>query len=293
LGKGQKIPKKRVLLLGANGMLGSEISLKFSGLDDVEILTCLRSQLVIDIFGRYRRNFGKLITEFKPDYVVNCIGVNKNNKKLSGIIQQLVVNGIFPRHLAKKSHHYGYFMIQISTDGVFFGKKGGYEEKARKYPRSIYSFSKILGEKVSDSVLIIRCSIVGRSPVDQKSLSLFTWFQNLKPSASVSGYTNQRWNGVTTDYLAKLVVGLVQSEYRIGGVQHFIPSDNVSKAELLGFFKDVLKRSDIAINPARAKKSTNRDLKTRYPKENLHFWNLAGLEQVPTISELVHSSLSQ
>jgi len=282
-----------VLLLGANGMLGSEISLKLSGLDDIEIMTCLRSHLVIDNLGRYRRNFGKLITEFKPDYVINCVGVNKNNKKLSGIVQQLVVNGIFPRHLAKKSDHYGYFMIQISTDGVFFGKKGGYDETTRKYPRSIYSFSKILGEKVSDSVLIIRCSIVGRSPVNQKSLSLFSWFQNLKPNASVIGYTNQRWNGVTTDYLARLVVGLVQSEYRIGGVQHFIPSDNVSKAELLGFFKDVLKRSDISINPARARKSTNRNLKTRYPKENLYFWNLAGLEQVPTISELVHSSLSQ
>ncbi len=282
-----------MLLLGANGMLGSEISLKFSRLDDVEILTCLRSQLVIDNFGRYKRNFGKIITEFKPDYVVNCIGVNKNNKKLSGIIQQLVVNGIFPRHLTKKSDHHGYFLIQISTDGVFFGKKGGYVETSRKYPRSIYSFSKILGEKVSTSVLIIRCSIVGRSPVNQKAPSLFSWFQNLEPKAAVNGYINQRWNGVTTDYLARLVVGLVQSEYRIGGVQHFIPSDSVNKAELLGLFKDVLKRSDISINHAISKKSTKRDLKTGHPNVNLHFWNLAGLEQVPTIAELVHLSLSQ
>ncbi len=282
-----------MLLLGANGMLGSEILSKFSGLDDIEILTCLRSQLEIDNIGRYRRNFDKLVTELKPDYVINCVGVNKNGKKLSGIIQQLVVNGIFPRYLAKKSDHYGYFMIQFSTDGVFFGKKGGYKETTRKYPRSMYSFSKILGEKVSDSVLIIRCSIVGRSPMEQNSLSLFSWLQNVKSNSSVNGYTNQRWNGVTTDYLARLVVGLIQSEYRIGGVQHFIPSDNVSKAELLGLFKDVLRRPDILINPTRARKSINRDLKTHYPKKNLYFWNLAGLEQVPSISELVQWSLSQ
>ena len=293
MGKGLKIRKKRVLLLGANGMLGSEISSKFSGLENIEILTCFRSQLEIDNLGRYRRNFCKLVTELKPDYVVNCVGINRNNMGRSGIIQQLIVNGIFPRYIAKKSDHYGYFMIQISTDGVFFGKKGGYEETNRKYPRSIYSFSKILGEKDSDSVLIIRCSIVGRSPADQNSLSLFSWFQNLKPNASVSGYTNQKWNGVTTQYLASLIVGLVQSEYRIGGVQHFIPSDSVSKAELLGLFKDVLRRSDISILPTRARRYISRDLKTRYPKENLHFWNLAGLEDVPSISELVERSFSQ
>lgn len=274
-------------------MLGSEIASKFSGLENIEILTCFRSQLEIDNLGKYRKNFRKLVSEFQPDYVVNCVGINKNRKTPSGIIQQLVVNGFFPRYLAKKSNHYGYFMIHISTDGVFFGRKGGYDETTRKYPRSIYSFSKILGEKVSNSVLIIRCSIVGKSPVDQQSLSLFSWFQNLKPNSSVSGYTNQRWNGVSTEYLARLVVGLVQSEYRIGGVQHFIPSDNVSKAELLWLFKDVLRRSDISILPTRTRKHINRNLETRYPEGNLHFWNLAGLEYVPSISELVESSFSQ
>ena len=274
-------------------MLGSVIASKFCGLENIEILTCSRSQLEIDNLGKYRRNFRKLVSEFNPDYVVNCVGINRNKKTLSGIIQQLVVNAVFPRYLAKKSGHYGYFMIHISTDGVFFGRKGEYDETSRKYPRSIYSFSKILGEKVSNSVLIIRCSIVGKSPVDQQSFSLFSWFQNLKPNSSVSGYTNQKWNGVTTEYLASLIVGLVQSEYRIGGLQHFIPSDSVSKAELLELFKVVLRRSDISIHPTRARRYISRDLKTRYPKENLHFWNLAGLEDVPSISELVEWSFSQ
>ncbi len=274
-------------------MLGSEIASKISGLENIEVLTCLRDQLEIDNFGKYRRKFHKLVSEFQPDYVINCVGINKTNKTPSGLTQQLVVNGIFPRYLAKMSDLYGYFLIHISTDGVFFGKKGGYDETSRKYPRSIYSFSKILGEKVSGSVLIIRCSIVGKSPVNQESLSLFSWLQNQKTNSSVSGYTNQRWNGVTTEYLARLVVGLVQSDYRIGGVQHFIPSDKVSKAELLDLFKVVLRRSDISIQPTLARENMYRDLKTRYPKKNLYFWNLAGLEEVPSISDLVKWSFPQ
>lgn len=274
-------------------MLGSELSANLSEMKNLEVLRCHRGQLNIDSFGRYRKTFRKLVSEFDPDYVINCVGVKGVTKAPNGILRQLIVNGIFPRYLVKMSKQYGFYVIQISTDGVFFGKRGGYDELTRKYPRSIYSLSKILGEKESASVLIIRCSIIGKSPLEQNSLSLFSWFQNLKQDSYISGYTNQRWNGVTTYYLAKLILGIIETGYHVGGVQHFIPSDTLSKAELLGIFRNVLHRFDVSINPVIAKKNINRELTTRNPKTNLLFWNIAGLEKVPTISKMVESSFSQ
>lgn len=273
-------------------MLGSEILLKFSKVENVEILPCYRSTLEIDNYGRYKRKFLKLVSEFKPDYVINCVAINHRRKTLSGVMQQLAVNGLFPRYLSKQSKIHRYFMVQVSTDGVFFGKTGGYFESTRRYPRNLYSLSKILGEVKSDSVLIIRCSLLGKSGNNHRAPSLLTWFANQKQNSSINGYTNHLWNGVTTDYFAKLILGIVSRGYKIGGVQHFIPVDVLSKSELLELFRRVLHRSDITVRPTLARQRIERDLSTQYPDKNHLFWTLAGLPQIPSISELLEMSFS-
>ncbi len=274
-------------------MLGSEVLSRFSEEKNVEILPCYRNLLEIDNYGRYKRKFQKLVSEYKPDYVINCVVINHGRRTLSGVIQQLVVNGIFSRYVAKQSKIHQYFMVQVSTDGVFFGKKGGYVESSRRYPRNLYSLSKILGELESESVLIIRCSIIGKSSLDHKVSSLLTWFANQKQNSSVDGYTNHLWNGVTTDYLAKLISGIVSSGYEIGGVQHFIPADVLTKSELLELFRRVLRRSDIAVRPIPASQNLKRNLSTQYPDKNQLFWTIAGLTQVPSISELLDRAFPQ
>jgi len=285
--KAEKILKKRVLILGAGGMLGAEVVAKCAGLKGIEIFPAYRGDLQIDILGKYRRNFRKLVSDFRPDYVVNCVGLNKRENSLRGIFQQLVINGIFPRYVSKQTRHYGYFMIHVSSDGVFFGKTGFYSESSRRCPRTIYALSKILGENVSNSALIIRCSIFGKNKDTSKHQSLFSWFQSLKPGSPIIGYTNHRWNGVSVDYLARLIAGLVLSDYKVGGIQHFVPSNVLSKYELLDLFRNVTGRRDISITPILAKIGLNRELTTQYPETNRQFWKLTGLIEVPTISELV------
>ena len=280
-------------MLGANGMLGSEILSKFSEEKNVEILPCYRSLLEVDNYGRYKARFQKLVSDYRPDYVINCVVINHRRRTISGVMQQMVVNGIFPRFVAKQSKIHHYFMVQVSTDGVFFGKKGGYVESSRRYPRNLYSLSKIIGEVRSESVLIIRCSIIGKTKVNHKVSSLLTWFANQKQNSSVDGYTNHLWNGVTTDYLAKLISGIVNNGYKVGGVQHFIPVDVLAKSELLELFRRVLHRLDIAVRPIPASQSLRRNLSTQYPDKNQLFWRLTGLPYVPSISELLNRTFPQ
>lgn len=274
-------------------MLGSEVFLKLSELDDVDTLPCYREQLDIDNFGRYKSVYKELILNFKPDYIINCVAINYRRSGIAGLIQQLVVNGLFPRYLANKSKSHGYFLVHISTDGVFFGKKGNYRESDHKYPRTVYSLSKILGEKRSDSVLILRCSLVGKSSQIRHYLSLLDWFEKQEHGAFVPGFVNHFWNGVTTDYFAKLMTGIIANRYRLGGVQHFIPSDVVSKSELLEIFRQILHREDVHIQPSKAKNNMRRNLITQNPQRNELFWKFAGLPTVPSVRELLNNSYSE
>lgn len=274
-------------------MLGSDVFSKLSKLDNVDTLPCYREQLYIDNFGRYKSVYKELILNFKPDYVINCVAINHRKSGIAGLIQQLVANGHFPRYLANKSKSYGYFLVHVSTDGVFFGIKGNYIESDPRYPRTVYSLSKILGEKKSDSVLIIRSSLVGKSSQIRNYPSLLNWFDKQENGAFVSGFVNHFWNGVTTDYFARLMTGIVASRYRLGGVQHFIPSDVVSKSELLEIFRQLLHREDVHIQPSRAKNNMRRNLNTQNPQRNELFWKFAGLPTVPSVRELLNNSFSE
>lgn len=286
----KEIHKIRVLLIGASGMLGTEVYSKLLLEKNIEVIQCFRDQLDIGILGNYKTKYLKLISQTNPDYVINCAALIQRKSNIRDFPKQFVVNGFFPRFAAKQSRVYKYFMIHVSTDGIFFGKKGGYIESSHKFPRSFYSFSKIFGESKSQSVLTIRCSILGVSPRKSNSNSLLNWLSRQPPNSLIDGYTNHVWNGVTTDVLANLFRGIISNGYKIGGIQHFVPSDLTTKAELLTIIRKILKRSDLIVNPTESKSTIKRNLRTENSERNAFFWNLAGYEKIPTIYEMLNNS---
>jgi dTDP-4-dehydrorhamnose reductase len=148
----------------------------------------------------------------------------------------------------------------------------------------------MLGENQTQKSLLIRCSIIGKENNSEKPKSLFSWFSNLPEQSEIEGYVNKIWNGVTTQVFGDLCRGIIQNSYSIGGVHHFIPADSVSKYTLLRYFKEILMRSDIEILPSAEKKS-NLALSTLDQNRNKFFWSLAGYEYIPSIKDMILTSL--
>ena len=74
---------KKVLILGANGMLGKMMSLFFSSLNDYStVLTSRESSNFLinnfddnlEIFNVVEDDFQSLASRVKPDIIINCIG---------------------------------------------------------------------------------------------------------------------------------------------------------------------------------------------------------------------------
>ena len=88
------------------------------------------------------------------------------------------------------------------------------------------------------------------------------------PGATVSGYVNQIWSGLTTQQLAAVCAALVDRERfakvrAAGAVHHLAPNPPITKFDLLGALAALL-RPDVMVQSANAPQSINRILTSRY-----------------------------
>jgi len=286
-----KFTSPKVLLLGKDGMLGNSIFSRLKLESNISLFATSRRSSAPYYFDARHSSLELILDEVKPDYIINCIGFIHPRLNLKSALEALYINTVFSKRLSRASNDRGIFLIQIGTNAVFHGRSGHYLENSTRIPKTFYGLTKMLGERPTQKSLLIRCSIIGKEKVSAPSKSLFNWFSNLPVESKIQGYSNQIWNGVTTQAFADLCKGIIKNSYCMGGVHHFIPADSVSKNTLLNYFRELLNRNDIKICPDNKKKKTNLTLSTANQKRNEYFWSLAGFDYVPNIKELVLTTL--
>jgi dTDP-4-dehydrorhamnose reductase len=275
----------RVLVFGPTGMLGHEMVEVLKG-RGFEVTTAGRSDS--DIF------FEVGVSDFSElrlrgfDYIVNCIGLithNINESDPNSVASAKLLNAEFPRRLAGFAEETGSKLIQIATDCVFSGSKGGYLETDTHDATDLYGTTKSAGEIESPNVMHIRASIVGRELKSKKSL--LEWVIGQPENGKVAGFTDRLWNGVTTTAFAKIVAGVISLSAFRPGVWHLVPKDKVSKFALVSMLASALGRPDLQITPSESGLAKDLTLDTDHQAVNLGFWQAAGYQQVPTIKELI------
>lgn len=172
-------------------------------------------------------------------YAINCIAVLKNAAELSGPEGEAAanrINALFPHQLAQSAAEIDCKVIHVSTDAVFAPESGTCRESDTPSPADFYGRTKLRGEPAAQNVITLRCSIIGPNPV--KRTGLLEWLLSQPPGATVSGYEDQLWAGVTTLQFAQLCrrifqENLFQSLRAQSPVHHFAPNAPLTKFELL------------------------------------------------------------
>ncbi len=265
----------RVLILGGTGMLGGALWRGLSGVPGWRVRRSQRRDrsapgwfdaLAQDAEARLD---ALLREDGGADFALNAIGLTKPEIKDGDPESEAAaraVNTEVPRALARAASRAGARVIHISTDGVFSGKAGPYDESAVPDPVDVYGLSKLAGEVAAPHVLTLRCSIVGPDP--EKRRGLYEWFKGLERGAAAKGYTDQLWNGVTTVQFAALCRAVIETGAfdRLAAsapVRHFCPNEPVSKHALLGLFNEAL-GAGVRVAPAVSGAAVNRILKSRW-----------------------------
>jgi len=221
-------------------------------------------------------------------WAINSIGIIKphiHDDNAREIERATRVNALFPHTLARAAEETGCKVIQIATDCVYSGLKGSYLEADKHDALDVYGKTKSLGEVFSPNVSHLRCSIIGPEP--RKNSSLLEWFLGQGRDSLVNGFTNQKWNGITTLHFSKICVGIVANNIVLPHTQHVIPTGLVTKFDLLCTLANSYKRVDLKVKPAVAPVAVDRTLSTLNPELNRKLWLAADYDHVPSIAEMV------
>lgn len=175
----------------------------------------------------------KVFAEFKPQAVVNGIGIIKQRKAASESITSLEINSLFPHRLALLCKATGSRMIHLSTDCVFSGKKGNYKESDPPDAGDLYGMTKFLGEVDDGHCLTLRTSIIGRELSRKKSL--LEWF--LAQSKTVNGFKNAVFSGFTTIEMSRIIEKMIINHPEASGIYN-VSSNPISKYDLLSLIRE-------------------------------------------------------
>lgn len=235
---------KKILILGANGMLGGSLHRYFSNTEN-SVVGTVRSNTALKqlaemgfdnvISGIDVTDYEVLdstISEMKPDYVFNCIGLIKQLSHSKQPVPAIEINSLLPHKLAQICTKYGAKLIHFSTDCVFSGSVGGYVESSLPDAKDLYGRSKLLGEVDYDNHLTLRTSIIGHEL--NSNVSLVDWF--LSQSNSVKGFSQAIFSGLPTCYIAEFLDEYVIGNSGLSGLYH-LSAEPIDKYSLLLLIK--------------------------------------------------------
>jgi dTDP-4-dehydrorhamnose reductase len=244
-----------ILILGSNGMAGHTISEYLKRNTPHTILTVARSNstYIIDVEKR-KDDLLDIFENMNPSVVINCVGCLPSECELNPDRARFL-NATFPKWLERKTRNTKIKIIHLSTDCVFSGSKGNYDELDTPDATNVYGKTKIAGEINNDKDLTIRTSLIGME-ISLHKTGLLEWFLSQQRTF---GYTNVFWNGVTTLELARFIEHVLDND--LTGLYH-LHSETVSKNNLLNMISSAWNKN-IDIVPRNEPKSDKSLICTR------------------------------
>jgi dTDP-4-dehydrorhamnose reductase len=227
----------KLVVLGSGGMMGS-------------MLMYVAKKRNIHVQGISRHEFNvlhhtidDLFTLIHCDShicIVNCIGCIPQKAYTND--EYALINEKFPHILSDFCKKNSYFLIHMSTNCVFSGKKDMCSELDLCDADDVYGKTKYLGEPSYG--IVLRSSIIGLER--SSSFGLLSWFLN-HSQPKVNGFLHQYWNGVTTYELSTYICDSLLDSTDSKRI-HIYSKNTVSKYELLRMSKDIFTKN-IEIQP--------------------------------------------
>lgn len=232
----------KILVLGVTGMLGNAVFRVFSSDMNYETWGTLRSGEGLQHFPE--RSHMRLLTgvdvldqdvlagvlsQVRPAVVINCVGLIKQHKDAEDPLTILPINSMLPHRLARLCKLASARLIHVSTDCVFAGRKGLYQEIDVSDAEDLYGKSKYIGELHDlPHAITLRTSIIGHEL--NSTYALVDWF--LAQQGSIKGYKKAIFSGLPTIELARVMKDFVVPRPNLSGLYH-VASEPINKCDLL------------------------------------------------------------
>ena len=238
----------RILILGGDGMLGHRLLRHFEPCHDARVT--LRQDLgAYAAYGLFHAGNSyagidvratdrliEVLSEFRPQAVINAVGIVKQRATAKESIPSLEINALLPHRLALACRMLGARLVHLSTDCVFAGTRGGYTEDDVADATDLYGISKYEG------CVTLRTSIIGLELA--RKASLIEWY--LAQRGTIRGFDRALYTGFTTTEMARIIERVLTQWVDLSGVWQ-VASAPISKYVLLTELTAKLGRRELAI----------------------------------------------
>lgn len=182
-----------------------------------------------------RRSVFECLETIRPAVIIHTAALRSMDYCEEHQARAMAVNVLGTRHVAEVARCLNAFVVHISTDSVFDGKRGLYQEHHPTHPLNVYGQTKRLAEQAlqealgEDQYLIARTStIFGRSLFAQ---NLVEWIiGQLDAGKSIEMLTDSYFSPTLSENLSAALLDLIESE--TSGLLHVAGPDRCSRYEL-------------------------------------------------------------
>ena len=239
---GSSAPSKRILIIGASGMLGHMLVRVLSPIHHVVGTTSSKydqesplarildeDSWIDQVDVRNLSTVEEAIRGAKPEVVINCVGVIKQKMESSNIMDAILINSLVPHQLSKICTESNSKLIHFSTDCVFEGTPG--VKKVNDVPNAtdLYGSTKRLGEINYPPSLTLRTGFVGRQLSGAEGL--FEWVRSQR-GKTIDGYQKAIYSGFTAMALSRIIRQIIEEHEQLSGL-HQVAGNHINKFDLI------------------------------------------------------------
>ena len=253
--------RTRTLITGANGLLGQTLVRRLRPSDDHDVLATARDEAPrFDVPCEYAQldvttpdEVNAVLGDYDPDVVVNCAAVSDVTECDEDRNRAWAVNARAVRTLAKQCRTTDARLVQLSTDFVFNGKRGPYEEDARPDPVNYYGRTKLAGENALREFdfldwAIVRTVLLYGTAKDLNRTNVVLWMIDELSQGDPIQVVNDQWR--TPTYAPDLAGGIVRLiDRERTGIYHLSGREMVTIHELAQTVATVFDFDDALIDP--------------------------------------------
>lgn len=224
--------KKRILLIGSNGLLGQRTAEFFKNKAHFEFLASSVEDHSFNKEVQYqkaditdKKEIKKLFKTFYPDFVINCAAYTAVDKCEieKDLAYKINVTGV--ENIVHYSNFSNTHVIHVSSDYIFDGENGPYSETDLPNPISYYGRTKLAAENVvraaECSNTILRTNVL-YGVAKNEFFDFVKWvIKSLRDGKSINIVNDQINNPTFTDDLISAFIRIVDSGktgiFNIGG----------------------------------------------------------------------------
>ena len=251
---------KTILVTGSNGLLGQKITERLSATKQFKLIATSKGADRFPVKDGYTyaemdildpQNVKEVVGRYKPDAIIHTAAMTnvdtcEDQKELA---YQLNVESV--KTLISVCEEHDIQLVHLSTDFIFDGAKGPYDEEADPNPLSYYGQTKVEAEniiKVSNCRwAILRTILVYGIVSDMSRSNIVLWAKGALEKGSPINVVNDQWRMPTlAEDLADCC--LLAVEKNAQGVYNASGKDMMSISELVARVADYWKLDKSMIN---------------------------------------------